>query len=56
MRKFMSSFAKMGMGGLMNMMGGGGGGPMPTGNVPGGGGVRGASYDNAQMPGYAWPS
>jgi hypothetical protein len=36
----------------------GGGGPAPSGYVPGGGsgGVRGASYDNAQMPGYAWPS
>ena len=34
----------------------GGGGPAPTGYSPGGGGVRGASYDNAQMPGYAWPS
>jgi hypothetical protein len=35
------------------------GGPAPTGYVPGGaaaGGVRGASYDNAQMPAYAWPS
>jgi hypothetical protein len=31
-----------------------GGGPAPSGYVPGGG--RGASYDNAQMPGYAWPS
>jgi hypothetical protein len=29
---------------------------MPSGYVPGGGGGRGASYDNAQMPGYAWPS
>ena len=35
--------------------GGGGMGPMPTGQVPGGN-VRAASYDNAQMPGYAWPS
>jgi BON domain len=34
----------------------GGGGPAPTGYVPGGGAGRGASYDNAQMPGYAWPS
>lgn len=39
----------MGPGGPM-----GGGGPAPSGYVPGGG--RGASYDNAQMPGYAWPS
>ena len=30
-------------------------GPMPMANVPGGG-VRGASYDQSNMPGYAWPS
>jgi BON domain len=28
--------------------------PMPSGFVPGGG--SGVGYDNAQMPGYAWPS
>jgi hypothetical protein len=28
--------------------------PVPAGYVPGG--ARAASYDNAQMPGYAWPS
>jgi hypothetical protein len=28
--------------------------PMPAAHVPGG--ARAASYDNAQMPGYAWPS
>jgi hypothetical protein len=36
-------------------MGGGGGGAVPTGFVPHGLG-RGPSYDNANMPGYAWPS
>jgi BON domain len=36
-------------------MGGPGGGPAPAGFVPAGSG-RGPSYDNAQMPGYAWPS
>lgn len=40
--------------------GGGGGmgmgmGPQPSGYVPGGGGM-GMSYDNANMPNYAWPS
>jgi len=35
--------------------GGGGMGPMPAAYVPGGN-VRAASYDNPQMPGYAWPS
>jgi BON domain len=30
-------------------------GPMPTGYVPGGQ-ARAVSYDNAQMPGYAWPT
>ena len=34
---------------------GGGMGPMPTAHVPGGIG-RTVSYDNPQMPGYAWPS
>lgn len=34
---------------------GGGMGPQPQGHVPGGGAV-GVSYDNAHMPGYAWPS
>lgn len=34
----------------------GGMGPQPTGHVPGGGGGAGVSYDNAHMPGYAWPS
>jgi hypothetical protein len=40
-----------------SMMGGGmtGGSPMPIGYVPGG--QSGAvNYDNAQMPGYSWPS
>lgn len=41
--------AGMGMGGMA------GSGPAPTGFVPGGSG-RGPSYDNPQMPGYAWPS
>lgn len=36
-------------------MGGMDGGPAPMGFVPAGSG-RGPSYDNAQMPGYAWPS
>jgi BON domain len=36
-------------------MGGPGMGPMPANYVPGGN-VRAASYDTAQMPGYAWPS
>lgn len=40
-----------GMGGGM----GGGMGAVPVGFVPQGSG-RGPSYDNAQMPGYAWPS
>ena len=40
-----------GMGGGMD----GGMGPVPAGFVPHGSG-RGPSYDNAQMPGYAWPS
>jgi hypothetical protein len=35
--------------------GAGGGQPAPTGFVPQGSG-RGPSYDNASMPGYAWPS
>ena len=34
---------------------GGGMGPMPSGYVPNGGSA-GVSYDNANMPGYAWPS
>lgn len=34
---------------------GGGMGPQPQGHVPGGG-ATGVSYDNAHMPGYAWPS
>ena len=29
--------------------------PTPSAFVPGGGG-RAVNYDNAQMPGYAWPS
>ncbi|HEX4413180.1 MAG TPA: BON domain-containing protein [Lacipirellulaceae bacterium] len=37
------------------MMGGGEGGGAPAGFVPGGSG-RGPSYDQPQMPGYAWPS
>ena len=44
--------------GGMGGMGGGmmaGGGPVPAGYVPHGHG-RGPSYENAQMPGYAWPS
>jgi hypothetical protein len=41
-----------GMGG--GMMGGGMGGPQAMGHVPGGG--AGVNYDNAQLPGYAWPS
>lgn len=41
-----------GMGG--GMMGGGMGGPQAMGHVPGGG--VGVNYDNAQLPGYAWPS
>ena len=36
-------------------MGGAGMGAVPTGFVPHGAG-RGPSYDNASMPGYAWPS
>ncbi len=44
----------MAMGG-MGGMGGMDGGPAPMGFVPAGSG-RGPSYDNAQMPGYAWPS
>ncbi len=40
----------------MGAAGGGPGmGPMPSGFVPQGSG-RGPSYDNASMPGYAWPS
>ncbi|WP_442485124.1 BON domain-containing protein [Aeoliella sp. SH292] len=41
-------------GGGMGMGMGGGMGPQPSGYVPGGGG--GPSYDNANMPNYAWPS
>jgi hypothetical protein len=37
------------------MAGAMGGGPAPVGFVPHGHG-RGPSYENAQMPGYAWPS
>jgi hypothetical protein len=37
------------------MMGGGGGGPAAMGYVPGAYGGA-ANYDNASMPGYAWPS
>ncbi|MDA8745407.1 BON domain-containing protein [Rubripirellula amarantea] len=40
-----------GYGGGMGM----GMGPQPQGHVPNGGAV-GVSYDNANMPGYAWPS
>ena len=44
-----------GMGGGMMMDGGMGGPPAAMGYVPGG--MSGAvNYDNAQMPGYAWPS
>jgi hypothetical protein len=39
----------MAQGGMMSQ------GPMPTGYVPGGQ-AGSVSYDNAQMPGYAWPS
>jgi hypothetical protein len=42
-------------GGMGPGMMGPGGGPAPMGFVPSGSG-RGPSYDNAQMPGYAWPS
>jgi hypothetical protein len=41
--------------GAMAPMGGSGQGPMPAGYVPGGQ-ARAVNYDNAQMPGYAWPS
>lgn len=44
-----------GGGGPGMAMGGMDGGPAPMGFVPAGSG-RGPSYDNAQMPGYAWPS
>lgn len=46
-----------GMGPMMGGpgMGGAGMGPAPAGFVPQGSG-RGPSYDNASMPGYAWPS
>lgn len=44
-----------GMGGGMPGGMGGGMGAVPVGFVPHGSG-RGPSYDNAQMPGYAWPS
>jgi len=37
-------------------MGGGYGDPSAMGYVPGGMGGGAVSYDNAQMPGYAWPS
>lgn len=33
-----------------------GGAPVPMGHVPMGGGGRTVSYDNPQMPNYAWPS
>jgi hypothetical protein len=36
-------------------MGGAGRAAMPMAHVPGGG-VRGASYDQSHMPGYAWPT
>ena len=36
--------------------GGGAGGPMPMGHVPSGPTGQAVSYDNPQMPGYAWPS
>jgi BON domain len=57
------AMAQQGMGGRQQRpmqaqyMGGnpGGMGPMPAAYVPGGN-VRAASYDSAQMPGYAWPS
>ena len=48
----------MGAGGCAPMGAGGcagGDGAAPMGFVPSGSG-RGPSYDNAQMPGYAWPS
>jgi hypothetical protein len=44
-----SGYATMGPGGPAGM------GPMPAGVVPTSYG-RGPSYENAQMPGYAWPS
>jgi hypothetical protein len=47
-----------GMGGMNGMGGGmmgGDGGAVPVGFVPHGMG-RGPSYENAQMPGYAWPT
>lgn len=44
-----------GPGGAAGYGGGAGMGPLPQGHVPGGGSV-GVSYDNAHMPGYAWPS
>jgi hypothetical protein len=46
----------MGMGGMGGSMGmSGGADAVPVGFVPHGAG-RGPSYENAQMPGYAWPS
>jgi hypothetical protein len=56
---YAEGYATMGPGGPAGMgpMQGGPmqGGPMPTGVVPTSYG-RGPSYENAQMPGYAWPS
>ena len=49
-------FCPPGYGGpMMGGAGGGGMGVAPVGYVPNAHG-RGPSYDNAQMPGYAWPS
>jgi hypothetical protein len=45
----------MGGGGMGGGMAAGAGGAVPVGFVPHGHG-RGPSYENAQMPGYAWPS
>jgi hypothetical protein len=42
-------------GSAMGAAGGAGMGAVPVGFVPHGSG-RGPSYENAQMPGYAWPS
>jgi hypothetical protein len=44
-----------GGGGGMGYGGGGGMGPAPMGNVPAAVGQA-VSYDNPQLPGYAWPS
>ena len=44
--------------GMAGMAGGGGNGmqPMPMGHVPAGPAGQAVSYDNPQLPGYAWPS